>query len=72
MALDAFSSRKNINTTQNYQDSFNTNSTVSTGFSDVGNIDINTKPQGSGFQAKDLVPIAVVVALLIVVFRYLK
>lgn len=73
MALDFFGGGKTTSTTnQNYQDSFNKTLTNSTGYSDVGNIEVNLGKPAAAWSVQDLLPIAIVGGLALLAFRELK
>lgn len=71
MALDFLSTRKSETTNTNNQDSFNKTVTLTTGYTDVGNIKIETG-KVTPFSVSNLIPIAAVGLLGILALRELK
>jgi hypothetical protein len=74
MALDLFSSRSSTTSNTNLQDSNNRTVTITSGYTDVGNVklDFGPKPGAAGFTTKELIPLVLIGAVGFLVFKQFR
>lgn len=73
MALDFLSSRSSSTVTTNNQDSNNKTVTITSGYTDVGNVKLDFGPKaGAGFSVKEIVPLVLIGVVGFLVFNQFK